>query len=175
MSEENNPELILQEVDAKKVEKNSKKVEVESQKESDLSFGELCENKVLKFLNEGEYKENPLEKTDKFNTWDFINSDACIELKSRRCASTDYPTTMIGENKMVACYNDRKAVWNSVLREVRFLFLFLFTDGLYYWDFNPNEYQVNKGGRKDRGKEEFKRYAYINMNNLKLLSSDITS
>jgi hypothetical protein len=43
-----------------------------------------------------------------------------------------------------------------------FYFVFAFTDGLYYYKYNPDDIlNYRKGGRVDRGYKEIKEYAYI--------------
>ena len=85
--------------------------------------------------------------------YDYYNHSTFIELKSRRCKHNRYPTTMIGENKLQFA---RK------FPDKTFVFLFRFEDGLYQHIFNPNKkYEIKIGGRQDRGRKEFKYYAFI--------------
>jgi len=87
--------------------------------------------------------------------FDFQSYRTYYELKTRRCKSTDYKDTMIGLNKITYAQNnyDNKD----------FLFLFNFTDGLFYWKFDVKE-QLNyrMGGRMDRHYgNELKEYCFI--------------
>ena len=80
-----------------------------------------------------------------------------IELKSRRCKSDTYPTTMIGFNKLQMAKRQSKDVY----------FCFGFTDGLFFHKVeNDNDYHIQKGGRWDRGKAEINNYVYIPINQL---------
>jgi hypothetical protein len=131
---------------------------------NDYEKGISNEDRVIEFLN----KDN----TDKFckcsknYEFDFMNTQYTIELKSRRNNYSKYPSTMCGYNKLLIAEDNPDNTYK---------FLFLFTDGLYEWEYNKDEFTVKKGGRKDRGKCEYKDYAYINISKLKLLSDDIKS
>jgi hypothetical protein len=96
-----------------------------------------------------------LKKTDTYHIFDFIDeAKVYYELKARLNKYNRYPTTMVGANKI------------NVLRSVNKIgyFIFLFTDGLYYYKYdkdNKDPLIFEEGGRKDRGKEELKLYCYI--------------
>ena len=72
---------------------------------------------------------------------------------------------MVGYNKIKIAEDDET--------KTKYKFLFLFTDGLYEWEFEKDNYLIKDGGRWDRGKNEIKKYCYINIENLKLLNKDI--
>ena len=134
----------------------------------DLNMGKKCEDKVLKFLNDNKEKDDDdYLLTDHHHLFDYINNKYIIELKSRNNNYNKYPTTMVGFNKIQFIEENKT--------DKLYKFLFLFKDGIYCWDYNKDEYKVSRGGRKDRGKYEFKNYAYINIKYLKLLSNNITS
>jgi|DEB0MinimDraft_10_1074344.scaffolds.fasta_scaffold07724_3 hypothetical protein len=131
---------------------------------NDYEKGISNEDRVLEFLNKD--NNDKFFKCSKNYEFDFMNLEYTIELKSRNNNYNTYPSTMCGYNKLkIAEENPDK----------KYKFLFLFKDGLYEWDFKKDEYIVKKGGRKDRGKFEYKDYAYIEINKLKLLSDDIKS
>jgi hypothetical protein len=49
-------------------------------------------------------------------------------------------------------------------------FVFRFTDGLYYWKYDPKHpLKVQQGGRTDRGRKEIKSYAFIEVDILSKL------
>ena len=123
---------------------------------ADYKFGITQENILLPLLKET--FENSLEKTkNKYCRYDFEGETILIELKSRRCQSNTYPTTMIGNNKLQMAKKQSKDVY----------FCFGFTDGLFYHKFeNDNEYHIEKGGRYDRGKAEVNDYVYIPISQL---------
>ena len=123
---------------------------------ADYKFGITQENILLPLLKET--FENSLEKTkNKYCRYDFEGETILIELKSRRCQSNTYPTTMIGNNKLQMAKKQSKDVY----------FCFGFTDGLFYHKFeNDNEYHIEKGGRYDRGKAEINDYVYIPISQL---------
>lgn len=95
---------------------------------------------------------------------DCNNNRINIELKTRRNKSTDYPTTMIGANKLGEAYN------NFYKNGIITLFLFKFTDGIYY--LNPFEQSSDaieyKAWRWDRGSLDWKKgWLYYNIEHLK--------
>ena len=130
----------------------------------DYEKGISNEDRVIEFLNKDNV--NKFCKCSKNYEFDFMNSEYTIELKSRRNNFNKYPSTMCGYNKLKIAEDNP---------ENKYKFLFLFTDGLYEWEYNKDEYTIKKGGRKDRGKFEYKDYAYIGIDKLKLLSDDIKS
>lgn len=95
---------------------------------------------------------------------DCNNNRINIELKTRRNKSTDYPSTMIGANKLGEAYN------NFYKNGIITLFLFKFTDGIYY--LNPFEQSSDvieyKAWRWDRGSLDWKKgWLYYNIEHLK--------
>eukprot|EP01043_Picozoa_sp_COSAG02_P072837 COSAG02_NODE_13905_length_1332_cov_1.576642_2_plen_142_part_00 len=130
----------------------------------DYEKGISNEDRVIEFLNKDNV--NKFCKCSKNYEFDFMNSEYTIELKSRRNNFNKYPSTMCGYNKLKIAEDNP---------DNKYKFLFLFTDGLYEWEYNKEEYTIKKGGRKDRGKFEYKDYAYIGIDKLKLLSDDIKS
>ena len=126
---------------------------------SDLKFGLENENSVLTFLKE---KVNiDIIKTPKFHFFDFFSpqTNTYYELKTRRVKHNTYPDTMCGANKL------NFAEQNP---ENKYIFLYKFTDGLYYheWD-TEKQYEIRVGGRCDRGKIESSNYFYIKREDLK--------
>ena len=104
------------------------------------------------------------------STMDFINSNIIAELKSRRNKYSQYPDTMCGQNKI-----DQAEASYKLKKNKEYKFFFLFTDGLYCWDFDPNQYTTREGGRNDRGSNEIKKYSYIDIKYLKLITDKINS
>lgn len=67
---------------------------------------------------------------------------------------------MIGMNKIVECLKDDSR---------NYYFVFNFTDGMYYWQFNIDEYNSfykGEGGRSDRGYVESSSYLFIPVDRL---------
>ena len=129
--------------------------------EFDYKKGIENENKVLEYLN----LTNKFEKCKKNCPFDFYDNETYIELKSRNNEYNKYSSTMVGYNKIKIAEDDET--------KTKYKFLFLFTDGLYEWEFEKDNYLIKDGGRWDRGKNEIKKYCYINIENLKLLNKDI--
>ena len=121
----------------------------------DLQYGEGKEDDIKSKL-ESYFKCN-LEKTSKLNLFDYVDNDKkiLIELKSRRNTKMKYPTTMIGYNKIVESINKIKEGWTIY-------YIFNFTDKLTYYKFEKDNSKYHSmGGRKDRGRPEFKKYYFI--------------
>lgn len=130
---------------------------------NDLSFGL---NKELSEISKIKNKfSKSLKPTNNFFVFDYVSPECYVELKSRRNKLNTYPDTMVGKNKM-------DYAETVVDRPVYFVFSFI--DGLYYWKYNQDDIQHGNvrfdiGGRCDRGKYEYKDYAYIQTNILELL------
>ena len=132
--------------------------------EEDLDFGINGENGIKTII------ENLLLTTitktyNKFDVMDYIDSEGdYYEIKTRRNTYNQYPTTMVGENKIKFCKTSNKYCF----------FFFRFTDGDYYWVFNNNDFLLfSDGGRNDRGRNEYKTYCYIPIRYLKKVPIDL--
>ena len=91
-----------------------------TQKE-DLQFGEAGELASMPLLET--YLNTKLIRCGGYSLLDFRNENQTVwaELKTRRCSSTQYPTLMVGKNKVDSCRDPSRAYW----------FAFALTDGLY--------------------------------------------
>ena len=117
----------------------------------DEDFGTLNEMKAEEYIPLY-FKQTTLKKLSKFNKFDFEGDTALFEIKTRRNKLADYPTTMVGYNKILQAQKCEKDVF----------FIFQFTDGNYYYKYNRCEiFEIKKGGRYDRGKPESNYYYYI--------------
>lgn len=122
---------------------------------SDYSFGVSQEqfviNKMIKYFGEEIQKT-----TERYCAYDFTSPTTKYELKSRRISSTAYPTTII------AC--DKARV------EGRLVFLFNFTDGLFYIVFDLEKfakYEVKKvSAIRSGGLRTAKPHYFINTKDL---------
>ena len=125
---------------------------------NDIKIGEENERKLLSHLNK---TYNNLQITKGGCVYDFFNDDVIIELKTRTNCYNKYPTTMIGKNKIDYFLNNK-----TIENKKKFCF-FGFTDGLYFLEITKEiieNFQLNIGGRKDRGFPEWKQYYYIPIN-----------
>lgn len=98
--------------------------------ENDLMFGGQNELSAISLLNT--YFNTTFRNTkDIYNTpyyqYDFENEDKtiCIEMKSRRNRHNTYPTTIVPVSKV-----------NNTIN--RYVFVFHFTDGIYFIDYNKD-------------------------------------
>ena len=81
----------------------------------------------------------------------------------------EFTSTIVGYNKIIKA---RKRQRKNLDTE----FYFLFTDGLYKWNYNEEEISCIMPTRRiDRGKIEVKDHAYIPTRYLKFMSSEILS
>jgi hypothetical protein len=137
--------------------------------EKDLNYGKLKEDEINLILKH-KWQCSDIVKTSVFHPFDFYIDCACpnfdsngkvwnhfsscyIEVKSRRNEYSKYPTTMVGYNKIE---------YARKFPDKFFVFIFVFTDGIYCYWFNPNDkFETTMGGRVDRGKVESKLYYYI--------------
>jgi len=98
--------------------------------ESEYKFGVEAEGIVKPLL---EKYVGELETTDRFCSFDFKNDNFTIELKTRKNTKDKFYDTIIGECKF------KKA--EDILKgepERRIIFVFNFTDGIYFWEYNSN-------------------------------------
>ncbi len=119
-------------------------------KKLDLEKGRKEEQRVKPILET--HFNLILKQTEKNCVVDFEDENNIFELKSRNNEYSKYPDTMIGTNKIEYAKKTSKNVY----------FVFAFTDGLYYWKYDPELILIEKvSGRKDRGRFEYKPYSYI--------------
>jgi len=103
-----------------------------------------------------------LEVTKKFSRFDLKDKikKVIVEVKKRNNEYNKYPTTMIGENKYIRANHYYK-------KDYKVLFVFIFTDGTYYYNYSGEDIKQKIGGRRDRGIKEYKNYIYIPIEKLK--------
>lgn len=157
---------------APKVSKNAKKPPRPfSTIQSDLLMGKKNEKKLLSYLNnlpENAEKQFGFFK-NAFSTFDFVNEDVIAELKSRRVPCMKYHDTMIGYNKLKVCEEDHE----NHVAGAEYHFYFLFTDGLYKWEYNKDQFQVKSFFHRD--KQYCQEYGYIPVSKLQLVNPTMTS
>lgn len=132
----------------------------------DLKYGKIREKIVVYFLNKNLYIDNRLNlyENEKKQV-DFRNNEIIGELKSRTFRHDKFEETFFGYNKikhLKSLKNDNR-VWK---------FYFLFTDGLYVWTYNENQYEVRDYEHRERG---FIDQVYVNIKYLEKLTSLINS
>jgi len=115
---------------------------------------------VVKDIIDKKYNCN-LKRTKEFSLFDLRDkkNKVIVEVKERNNKYNKYPTTMIGENK----YIKAKYYYN---KGYKVLFIFKFTDGIYYYEYCNEDIKPKIGGRCDRGRPEYKNYIYIDINKL---------
>ncbi len=129
-----------------------------NKKQEDILMGDLNEN-YIKDIICCHFEIDNIEKTPKGHTMDFKNNNKYFEIKSRRCKHNSYNTTMIGYNKI-------QWIIDNNIEDV--YFIFVFTDGNFYYKYNSDDnFEIGLGGRNDRGKPEYKNYYFIPICKLK--------
>lgn len=124
--------------------------------------GETYSHAVLKEY----FQDDTIRKSKtKFALFDFTSEDKTklFEVKTRRCSSTQFTHTIVGENKTLfaAKLYEHAAKINQTYNVY---FVFNFPDAIQYIRYDPEKfksYKVNLNGRKDRGKLEYKPYVHI--------------
>lgn len=132
----------------------------------DLEWGHFNERKVLTWINDNIFQEDNMKlyKNEKKQV-DMKNKKYIAELKSRTNNYNRYPTTFFGYNKL-------NYLLNKEGENRSFKFYFLFTDGLYEWDYNAEQYDIRDFEHRERGVKD---YVYIDIKYLKLVTKEITS
>lgn len=122
----------------------------------DLKFGEIAENTLHNQLNK--YFNCSLTQTPPKHLFDYINEEkkVIVELKTRKNTKHQYKDTMVGYNKVLEANKYVKEGWDVY-------FVFNFTDLLTYYHYETeNPSWIRKGGRSDRGRQEWKsQYYYV--------------
>lgn len=130
----------------------------------DIKFGSNQEKSLLPVINS--YLGLNLKKLKRYDVFDFEDENTLVELKSRRTPKAQYPTTIVGKNKLDYAEKSGKVVY----------FIFSFSDGLFYWKYDKSligdKVKFAKGGRYDRGRVEVKEYAYIPVDILTEIEGD---
>ena len=120
----------------------------------DRTMGDSFERKIQPTLEDIFGPLTRRSDADKFDVFDFSNERYFIDVKARRNTKLKYPTTMVGENKVLKGLN-------LMIRGYEVYFVFGFHDVSCIWKLDREQYEVRHGGRMDRGNPEIKSYCYI--------------
>jgi hypothetical protein len=105
------------------------------------------------------FDDNTIRKTTNINDpFDFVGENKKIELKSRRCCSKQYETTIIGASK-----------FKKLDPDIDYYCVFKFTDIILYIPYSQdlfNRYEIKDVCRKDRGRIEKAPHYFVPINNL---------
>ena len=131
----------------------------------DLKYGKIREKIVACFLNKDIFKDDRLKLYENQKKQvDFRNEEIIGEVKGRTCRHDYYEETFFGYNKILYLKEENDTrVWK---------FYFLFTDGLYVWTYNKDQYEVRDYEHRERGVID---QVYVNVKYLEKISSTITS
>jgi len=92
----------------------------------DYIFGKEKEDEVLNLIKK-KFNENIIKSSYRYEKYDYKDDNYFYELKSRNNKYSDYPTTLIEKAKI---FTDN------------IIFLFNFTDGLYYIEYNEEVFNT---------------------------------
>jgi hypothetical protein len=139
-----------------------------------LKIGMQNEAKYLPFIAK-HYAKEFIKIGGGNSAMDFYSTDGdiVIELKTRTCIKSNYDTTLVGENKIKASI--KKIKKNS---NIKILFLFGFSDGLYSWQMNKENFEKIGGIKSIKTgscSDEYikKKHCHIPTKDLILVSKDI--
>jgi len=142
----------------------------------DYAFGKLNEKRLINYLNK-DHKKYFLVKNE-FAYMDFKeygNFNFLGELKSRNIVHDKHETAIIGKEKIA------EAIKSHYLQDEKtYRFYYLYTDGLFKYDFNIEDIHNGKiklgdWFRYSRRKEEKKKVFYIHKDLLELVDKDFNS
>ena len=127
--------------------------------QADLELGEKGEKEIQHILNL-KYGLTVKKTAYIYSKYDFENEKYIFELKTRRNKKNQYPTTLIGYDKLPDEKETRKLI-----------FLFNFIDGLYFIEYDKdkfNNYEVKNFKRNYRTgyDDKEKEYLYIPIKDL---------
>ncbi len=133
---------------------------------TDLENGKKNEKLVVYFLNKHVYTDDmfKLYRNNKKEV-DFRNNEIVAECKGRYCTFTHYDETFFGYNKLEFLINKKEPR--------KWKFYFLFTNGLYLWNYREGEYSVRDYFHKER--REYVKQVYVNIKYLEKITADINS
>ena len=108
----------------------------------------------------------------RYSRVDFLGETFCGELKSRNLSINDFTETMIGFSKVEEGF--KTLDWyKDHMPNYKVYFWFAFKEGLFSWEFNRNNYELNGGdsqkrigGTTKRGYKDFKCHLYIKKEHL---------
>ena len=130
-----------------------------------LKKGLKNEKITLYYLNKNEYQDDKfILYKDPGNPVDFRNDKIIGELKSRSCKYEKFRETMFGYNKL------KYLIKNNDQKEWKFYFLF--TDGLYVWNYKKGEYSIRDYFHTE--KQEYEHYVYVDIKYLVKITEEIT-
>ena len=112
-------------------------------------FGVEQEKIILPILKKQFGDDLELSK-DRYAKYDAYNDQYCVEIKSRTCEYNKYPTTLLTCNKIHV--TDRQMI-----------FVFNFTDGIYYIKYNDEGFKkyFKKAYSRSKLSFDYKLYYFI--------------
>lgn len=139
----------------------------------DKAYGKMGTENESQYISVIKEKYGMVTKTSyKYSRVDFLGENFCGELKSRNLSINDFNETMIGYNKVIEGF---KKINNNT--DYKVFFWFAFKEGLFAWELNRSNYDLNGGdsqirigGTSNRGWKDYKEHYYLNTNFLVKIS-----
>ena len=122
-------------------------------KSLDLSLGMRGEENCKPLLEI--HFGNKINYTKPYHPYDYFFEKSFIELKTRRVRHDCYKTTIIPLSKV-----------KRMKKGYNYYFAFSFLDGLYIFKYDEDLVRLGRGGRCDRGCEEWGDYIHIDYRDL---------
>lgn len=123
------------------------------QYQKDLLMGENGEIDAHPLL---EKRFGSLQRTKKYDRFDYTNYFYIIELKTRNCNHNAFD----GSGGLMFNYSKIEKMKKKKDKK-RTIFAFNCLDGLYFWEYDEKTFSTGMGGREDRGCKEYRLMAKI--------------
>lgn len=129
--------------------------------ETSYKYGKSKETEILPLITKY-FKRDIQQYTNQYDNFDFYDDLYEYELKSRTNVYSKYPTTMITKNK------------TEKVTSKKVILLFNFTDGLYFIEYNENQFNKYQSRMFSRLGEKWdeKKHIYIPITDLKKVDLD---
>ena len=125
----------------------------------DIKFGKRKEEEYLSHLRILFDDESIIKNPEYNSLFDYVGNGKMIELKSRKCLSNSYMTTIVSARKL-----------ENLNSDLDYYFVFDYLDDSLFCKYNEQDFiqfEYKQISRKDRGKIETDLYICIPINYLK--------
>ena len=123
------------------------------QHKADIILGQRGESETEKKIQKY-FQNDSFKQTCDFHSFDFFSEEleTFIEVKTRRIKHNGYRSIIFSAHKIQFIKNNP---------EYDYYFIFNCRDGFYIWKYNPKQFFLSEGGRRDRGKIEKSRVCNV--------------
>jgi hypothetical protein len=141
---------------------------------NDLINGKIRERIAACHINTHIYPDDPVKLFEnQTEQVDFRNSEIIGEVKSRDFKHFTFEETFFGYNKIKFLKEEKQRMEDLTndIDDTVWKFYFLFTDGLWVWSYNEDQFEVRDFDHRERGKID---QAYVNIKYLEKLTALVT-